>query len=85
MLGRCFVFAIVLLLSFTPAKVMGDEGQSPVGSQQSSDNSQDSSFGELLEFLGQWETGDGTWVDPTDLDWLLTPEEESKDEQEKNP
>lgn len=85
MLVRSFVFAIVLLLSFTPAKVMSDEGQPPVGSGQSSDSSQDSSFGELLEFLGQWETGDGTWVDPTDLDWLLTPEEESKDEQEKNP
>ena len=85
MLGRFFVFAIVFLLSFTPAKVMSDEGQSPVGSRKSSDSSQDSSFGELLEFLGQWETGDGTWVDPTDLDWLLTPEEESKDEQERNP
>jgi hypothetical protein len=85
MLVRYLVLAVVLLLSFTAAKVMGDEGQSPTGSQQSSVNSQDSSFGELLEFLGQWETGDGKWVDPTDLDWLLTPEEESKDEQEKNP
>ena len=84
MLVRYFVFAIVLLLSFAPAKVMGGEGQSSEGSQQSSVDSQDSSFGELLEFLGQWETGDGKWVDPTELEWLLTPEEESKDEQEKN-
>lgn len=85
MLVRLFALAIVFLLSFIPVTVMGDDGQSPVSSQQTKDNSQDSSFRELLEFLGQWETGDGKWVDPTDLDWLLTPEQESKDEQKKNP
>ena len=85
MLVRLFAIAIVFLLSFIPVTVMGDDGQSPVGSQQSKDNSQDSSFRELLEFLGQWETGDGKWIDPTDLDWLLTPEQESNDEQKKNP
>ena len=85
MLVRLFAIAIVFLLSFIPATVMGDDGQSPAGSSQWEDSSQDSSFRELLEFLGQWETDDGKWVDPTDLDWLLTPEEESKDEQKKNP
>ena len=85
MLVRLFAIAIVFLLSFIPATVMGDDGQSPVGSPQWKDSSQDSSFRELLEFLGQWETDDGKWVDPTDLDWLLTPEQESKDEQKKNP
>ena len=82
---RVFAIAIIFLLSCIPATVVGEDGQSPAGSQHLNDSSQDSSFRELLEFLGQWETDDGKWVDPTDLDWLLTPQEESKDDQKKNP
>jgi len=85
MLVRLFAVAIVFLLSSLPATVVGQDGQSPASSQHSKDNSQDSSFRELLEFLGQWETDDGKWVDPTDLDWLLTPEQESKDDEKKKP
>jgi hypothetical protein len=85
MLVRLFAVAIVFLLSSLPATVVAQDGQSPAGSQHSKDNSQDSSFRELLEFLGQWETDDGKWVDPTDLDWLLTPEQESKDDEKKKP
>jgi hypothetical protein len=85
MLVRLFAVAIVFLLSSFPATVVGQDGQSGAGSQHSNDNSQDSSFRELLEFLGQWETDDGKWVDPTDLEWLLTPEQESKNDQKKNP
>ena len=85
MLVRLFAVAIVFLLSSLPATVVGQDGPSPPGSQHSKDNSQNSSFRELLEFLGQWETDDGKWVDPTDLDWLLTPEQESKDDEKKKP
>ena len=85
MLVRLFAVAIVFLLSSFPATVVGQDRQSAAGSQHSNDNSQDSSFRELLEFLGQWETDDGKWVDPTDLEWLLTPEQESKNDQKKNP
>ena len=84
MLVRLFAVAIVFLLSSLPATVVGQDGQSSAGFQHSKDKSQDSSFRELLEFLGQWETDDGKWVDPTDLDWLLTPEQESKNDQKKN-
>ena len=85
MLVRLFAVAIAFLLSSLPAIAVGQGGQSATGSQHSKDISQDSSFRELLEFLGQWETDDGKWVDPTDLEWLLTPEQESKNDQKKNP
>ncbi|MCG6946858.1 MAG: hypothetical protein LJE87_16110 [Deltaproteobacteria bacterium] len=85
MLVRFIAVMIVFLLSSLPATVVGQNGQSPAGSQHSNNKSQDSSFRELLEFLGQWETDDGKWVDPTDLDWLLTPEQESENDQKKNP
>lgn len=85
MLVKFFASALVFLLSLMSAPAVGTDGQSPANTQQSKDNSQDASFVELLEFLGQWETDDGKWVDPTDLDWLLTPEQESKDDEKKKP
>ena len=85
MLVKFFSVVLVFLLTFVPAPVVGTDGQSLANTQQSKDNSQDASFGELLEFLGQWETDDGKWVDPTDLDWLLMPEQESKDDEKKKP
>lgn len=84
MLVRLIAVAIAFLLSSLPTTVVGQGGQSATGSQHSKDISQYSSFRELLEFLGQWETDDGKWVDPTDLEWLLTPEQESKNDQKKN-
>ena len=85
MLVRLLALVMFFCLSFTPAPVVGADGQSPVNTQQSKDNSREVSFGELLEFLGQWETDDGKWVDPTDLDWLMMPEQESKDDEKKKP
>jgi hypothetical protein len=85
MLVRLFSVGLVFLLSLMSAPAVGTDGQSPANTQQSKDNSQDTSFRELLEFLGQWETDDGKWVDPTDLDWLMMPEQESKDDEKKKP
>lgn len=31
---------------------------------------------ELLEFLGEWETDDGVWIDPSELEQMVLPEEE---------
>lgn len=53
MLVRLLAVAIVFLLSSLPATVVGQGGQSAAGSQHSNGNTQDSSFRELLEFLGQ--------------------------------
>ena len=35
---------------------------------------------DLLEFLGEWETADGEWIDPSLLDEMPLPEGESSDE-----
>lgn len=41
---------------------------------------------EFLEFLGEWETEDGRWIDPEELEQLSLPDpEQERDEQdEKN-
>jgi hypothetical protein len=38
---------------------------------------------ELLEFLGAWETRDGTWVDPAEFKDVVLSDEEEKDEEPK--
>ncbi len=35
---------------------------------------------ELLEFLADWETDDGQWIDPTGMDDLPLPEEKGSDD-----
>ena len=35
---------------------------------------------ELLEFLGSWETDDGEWIDPSELDDQPVPEQEPADD-----
>ena len=85
MLVKFFAFVCAFWLTFMPAPMVGADGQSPAKTQQSKDDSQGESFLELLEFLGQWETDDGKWVDPTELDWLMTSEQESKDDEKKKP
>ena len=57
-LVQVFAFWLTLI----PATAVGTDGQAPTNTQQSKENSQNASFGELLEFLGQWETDDGRHV-----------------------
>ncbi len=35
---------------------------------------------ELLEFLGSWETDDGEWIDPSELEDEPVPEQEPADD-----
>ena len=41
------------------------------------------SFQEMLEYLGRWETDEGSWIDPSDLDWLLLPDQETENDQKR--
>lgn len=34
---------------------------------------------ELLEFLIEWETADGQWIDPVELDEPISPQEDDRD------
>ena len=38
---------------------------------------------ELLEFLGEWETENGKWVDPTEFKDVVHPDEEQEDEEQE--
>jgi len=38
---------------------------------------------EFLEFLGDWETDDGEWIDPEELEHIAIVDQEYDDEQQK--
>jgi hypothetical protein len=75
---RALVF-LVFILAFWPAGGLGqDQQQNPKTMVYDDDGSMPSMA--LLEFLGEWETEDGEWIDPILLDEILSLERESSDE-----
>ena len=70
MMGKRLLMTMILLINMSAFAVHGVE--------------QDPPSIELLEFLGEWETQDGTWVDPTEFKDVVHPNEEQKDEEQKS-
>lgn len=59
--------------------------QEPEQTRKTSEESETPSL-EFLEFLGDWETEDGEWIDPEELDQIALTDSEQKeyeDEQQK--
>ena len=66
--------AVILILSVGLTGVSGSDSQDRTEEFDSSEPDQELPSDELLDFLGQWETDKGQWIDPGDLDWLMQPE-----------
>jgi hypothetical protein len=59
------------------AQAVAGQVQTPPADEQRQEMAAgEPSLQELLEFIGQWETGEGAWIDPGDLEWLLPGERE---------
>ena len=71
MWARSFVVVLVVVLSLWASAVCGEEEEPPSL--------------ELLEFLADWETSEGRWIHPTELDQWTVPDKEEKNEKEKTP
>lgn len=72
-----------ILLGVGRAEAQNRVGELPGGLRHETAEAPAASLQELLEFLGQWETHDGNWMDPGDLDWLIESDpDEKKDERE---
>lgn len=73
-------FMLALLLWFAaPAFVQSQDAQTDPATRVYDDDASLPSM-ELLEFLGEWESEDGEWIDPLLLDEMPIPERESSDE-----
>jgi len=71
MWDRAFVVVLGVALGLWTGAVCGQEEDPPSL--------------ELLEFLADWETSQGSWIDPTELDQWTVPEKEKKNENDKTP
>ena len=74
--GRLGRLCLVLLLTIGSGQVSGQEQIDLPGPDQPPSL-------ELLEFLGEWQTDDGEWIDPAGLEHLDLPTEEENHDESK--
>lgn len=79
--GKAHLWCTVLLLGLLSSPVAAQE---PGQVRESIDNAEMPSL-EFLEFLGDWETDDGEWIDPEELEQIAITDQEQgyEDEQQK--
>jgi len=68
--GKYMIFGLLLVLMANVAEA---------DSQKRDQQEQEKPSLELLEFLGEWETDSGKWIDPSAMDQIVLPEKGSKD------
>jgi hypothetical protein len=80
-LGKASLWSTVLLLGLLSSPALAqDPGQ--IRESASNENTETPSL-EFLEFLGDWETDDGEWIDPEELEQISITEQEYDDDQQK--
>ncbi len=81
MRGEPLALALLLSLCAVTAQAEPPETQDPAAEETELPSM------DFLEFLGEWETEDGGWVDPLELETWTPPEvpdEEKKDEDDND-
>ncbi len=73
---------VISLTAGMPNRAAAQETGTRSGSISDQQQTSAASFQELLEYLGQWETDKGNWIDPSDLDWLLRPDQETGNDED---
>ena len=81
---RWFVVIVAAIFVLVSPAVAGDKGTAANGSNVKKEINAPS-LRQILEFLGEWETDEGQWIDPTDTDWLIPTEQESKRNESNQP
>ncbi len=79
--GKARLWSTVLLLGLLSSPAFAQE---PGQARESTEDTEMPSL-ELLEFLGDWETDDGEWIDPEELEQIAITDQEPEveDEQQK--
>lgn len=69
------------MLTTLSAPVQAQQAESEQTSKRQEEKSPEIPSLEFLEFLGEWETEDGRWIDPEELDQISLPDPERKNEE----
>ena len=79
---KALALTVIILVLATSGAAADDKKAAPPDSARQQ-KTVEPTFQELLEFLGQWETEDGNWIDPTDTEWLLPPNQGPNNDKNK--
>jgi hypothetical protein len=76
--GKARLWSTVLLLGLLSSPALAQE---PDQNREATEEMEMPSL-ELLEFLGDWETEDGEWIDPEELEQIVVTDQEQEQEYE---
>ncbi|VAX31929.1 hypothetical protein MNBD_NITROSPINAE05-380 [hydrothermal vent metagenome] len=79
---RLKLMGAVLILTTLSAPGLAQQTESEQTGKQQEEKGREIPTLEFLEFLGEWETEDGRWIDPEELDQMSMPDTEKKNEEE---
>lgn len=83
---RCYFIGMFLILTISVSTGQAQQPESGDKIKRQHKKEQEVPTLEFLEFLGEWETEDGRWVDPEALEQMSLPDPKPKkgEENEKN-
>jgi len=79
---RPYLIGTVFILTILISPVQAQQMESTQTGKQPQETDPEAPSLEFLEFLGEWETDDGQWIDPEELDKMSLPDSEKKNEDE---
>ena len=80
--ARLYLVGTVLILATLSAPGMAQQTESEQIKKRQEEKGQEIPTLEFLEFLGEWETEDGRWIDPEELNKMPLPDTGKKNEEE---
>ncbi len=79
--GKPHLWSTVLLLGLLSSPALAQEAAIGKTADPSAEVDTETPSMELLEFLGDWETADGEWIDPEEMEQIdLQDREQTNDE-----
>ncbi len=79
---KLYLMGTVFMLTVLSTPALAQQAESAQTSKRQQKTSPEIPSLEFLEFLGEWETEDGRWIDPEELDQMSLPDTEKKNEEE---
>ena len=82
MQARLYLMGTIFILATLSAPGMAQQTGSEQTKKRQEEKGQEIPTLEFLEFLGEWETKDGRWIDPEEIDQMSLPDTGKKKEEE---
>ena len=79
---RLYMMGTIFMLTTLSAPGLAQQIESEQTNTRQEEKSGEIPSLEFLEFLGEWETEDGRWIDPEELEQMSLPDTKKKNEEE---